>query len=114
MSDPAVILIADLHGLVGLEAPLREQLETLARGARGEPGCVSFRVLADDEPGEWVLVSSWVDVAALRSHYATVHYRRYRQEIGPLLARPSDVVVHHVSATLHPLDPNEPDPGLFG
>jgi transposase len=28
--------------------------------------------------------------------------------------RPSDVTVHHVSDTIHALDPNPPDPAMFG
>lgn len=89
-------------------------LRDLATGSLTEPGCISFRVLAGDEPGEVVLLSSYVDEAALRAHYATTHYRRYRGEVGPLLARPSDVVVHRVRETVHARDPNPPDPGLFG
>ena len=114
MSDPGLILVAELHGLAGRASELRELLDELATGARSEPGCTSFRVLAAEEPGEMVMLSSYLDEAALRAHYATTHYRRYRAEVGPLLARPSDVVVHHVSETIHALDPNPPDPGLFG
>jgi quinol monooxygenase YgiN len=114
MTDPDRLLVAELHGLAGLQAELRELLDTLAGGARGEAGCVSFRVLSAEEPGEFLLLSEWSDEAALRAHYATPHYRYYREHIGPLLARPSDVVVHHVDRTLRALDPNPPDPGELG
>jgi quinol monooxygenase YgiN len=114
MADPDRLLVAELHGLAGLQAQLRELLDALADGARGEPGCVSFRVLSAAEPGEFVLLSAWSDEAALRAHYATPHYHRYREQVGPLLARPSDVVVHHVEQTLRALDPNPPDPGELG
>lgn len=50
----------------------------------------------------------------LRGHYATPHYRRYRERVGPLLARPSDVLVHRVDTTVHAQDPNPPDPGMLG
>ena len=114
MSDPDRLLVAELHGLAGLQAQLQELLGTLADGAREEAGCVSFRVLSAEEPGEFVLLSEWDDEAALRAHYATPHYRNYREHVGPLLARPSDVVVHHVDRTLRALDPNPPDPGELG
>lgn len=114
MSDPERLLVAELHGLAGRERELRALLDELAAGARGEPGCVSFLVLAGEEPGEFVLLSGWKDDDALSEHYSTAHYRRYRQQVGPLLARPSDVVVHRVAATLRALDPNSPDPGEFG
>src|SRR4051794_24480329 len=96
MPDPGVLLVAELHGLAGRESELRALLAELATSARGESGCVSFRVLASEDPGEVVLLAGWRDEPALRAHYDTAGYRRYRGEVGPLLARPSDVVVHHV------------------
>jgi quinol monooxygenase YgiN len=114
MSDPALIMVAQLHGRAALVPELREALGDLAQGASGERGCVSFQVLASDEPAEFVLLSSWTGEDALSTHYDTPHYRRYREQVGPLLARPSDVVIHHVTATVHALDPNPPDPGKLG
>lgn len=108
------MLVADVHGLVGRAAELRALLDDLARGARAEPGAIGFRVLAGEAPGDFVLLCGYVDEAALRAHYATPHYRRYRDQVGPLLARPSEVVVHRVAATVHPRDPNPPDPGMLG
>jgi quinol monooxygenase YgiN len=114
VTDPGLLLVADVHALVGRDAEVREALADLADGSAGEPGLVSFRVLEAGAPGEFVLLGAWTDEAALRDHYRTSHYRRYRQRIGELLARPSDVVVHHVRETLHARDPNPPDPGLLG
>jgi quinol monooxygenase YgiN len=114
MSDPELILVAEVHGRAALEAELRAALSALADGANSEPGCVSFRVLSGDEAGEFVLLASWTSEGALRTHYTTAHYRHYREQVGPLLARPSDVVVHHLAATVHALDPNPPDPGKLG
>src|SRR3712207_7400613 len=71
MSDPGLLLVAELRGLVGRQSELHELLDALAEGARQEPGCSSFRVLAGDEPGEWVLLAAWRDEAALRAHYGT-------------------------------------------
>jgi quinol monooxygenase YgiN len=114
MSEPALILVAEIHGLAGLEAELRALMDGLARGANGEEGCLSFRVLAVDDPGEFVLLGSWTSEEALRAHYDTLHYRYYREHVGLLLARPSDVLVHRISATVHAGDPNPPDPGELG
>ncbi len=114
MSDPGVVLVAEVHGRAGLIVELRALLSELAEGASGEPECVGFQVLAADDPGEFVLLCGWSSETALRAHYATPHYRRYREQVDPLLARPSDVVVHHVAATVHARDPNPPDPGKLG
>jgi quinol monooxygenase YgiN len=114
MSDSRVIVVAEMHGLAGRVAELDALLAELAAGSLEEPGCRAFRVLAANVPGELVLLAEYADEDALRAHYATPHYRRYREHVGPLLARPSDVVVHHVAKTVHARDPNPPDPGMFG
>lgn len=114
MTDPGLVLVAELHGLTGRERELRAALDDLAAGARAEPGCTSFRVLSAGEPGGVVLLSGWRDEPALRAHYDTPAYRRYREAVGPLLARPSEVDVHHVSGTVHARDPNPPAPGMLG
>jgi quinol monooxygenase YgiN len=113
VSDPDVILVAELHGLAARQAELRALLDELADGARGEPECLGFRVLAAEEPAELVLLASWASERGLRAHYDTAHYGRYREHVGPLLARPSDVLVHHIATTVHALDPNPPDPVEF-
>ncbi|HEX4483119.1 MAG TPA: antibiotic biosynthesis monooxygenase [Solirubrobacteraceae bacterium] len=113
MSDPQRLLVAELHGLAGSLPELEALLAELARGAAAEPGCAGFRVLRAEQPGELVVLSEWADEDALGAHYATTHYRHYREQVGLLLARPSDVVVHHLSASFRALDPNPPDPSDF-
>jgi quinol monooxygenase YgiN len=114
MSDSDLILVAEVHGLAGLATELHAMLTELAAASRQEPRCHGFRVLTAEEPGEFVLLEAWSDESALRAHYDTGHYRHYRDNIGPMLARPSDVVLHHVSRTTRALDPNPPDPGMLG
>ena len=110
----SVLLVAEMHGRTAFESQLRALLGELADASNAEPQCVAFQVLAAEDPGEFVLLCSWSSETAMREHYETSHYRRYRDQVQPLLARPSDVVVHHVSSTVHALDPNPPDPGLLG
>ena len=110
----SILLAAEVHGRTGLETQLLALLRELADASHTEPECTSFRALAAEDPGEFVLLGSWSTETALREHYDTSHYRRYRDQVQPLLARPSDVVVHHISVTVHVADPNPPDPGLLG
>ena len=109
-----VVLVADVHGRVGLARQLRALLAELADVSHAESDCVDFRVLAGDDAGEFVLLGVWRDEGAMRAHYESAHYRRYRARVGPFLARPSDVVVYHVSSVVHARDPNPPDPGVLG
>jgi quinol monooxygenase YgiN len=110
----SVLLVAEVRGRAALEPELRALLRELADASHTEPQCTGFRVLAAEEPGEFVLLGSWNTETAMREHYDTSHYRRYRDQVQPLLARPSEVVVHHIGLTVHAVDPNPPDPGLLG
>jgi len=114
MSDAGVMLVGEVHGRSGLSSQLLALLLELADRSRAEPQCEGFRVLSAEEPGEFVTLASWSSEPAMRAHYDTDHYRYYRAQVAALLARPSDVVVHHISETVHALDPNPPDPGLLG
>lgn len=109
-----ILLVAEVHGRTALEPQLRALLRELADASHQEPQCVGFRVLAAEEPGEFVLLGSWNSETAMRAHYDTSHYRRYREQVEPFLAHPSDVVVHYIANTVHAEDPNPPDPGLLG
>jgi quinol monooxygenase YgiN len=114
MSESGVLIVGEVHGRSALAAQLHSLLRELADASRAEPECTDFRLLSVEEPGEFVLLCSWSSETAMREHYDTSHYRRYRDQVQPLLARPSDVVVHHISVTVHAADPNPPDPGLLG
>ena len=108
------MLIAEVHGLAGRASELQRLLTDLADAARLEPGCLMFRALRGDEAGEFVLLSLWRDESMLRAHYGREAYQRYRAAVGELLARPSDVTMHHVIETVHPIDPEPPDPARLG
>jgi quinol monooxygenase YgiN len=114
MSPGGVVVVAQLHGQVGRLPELRKLLADLAAGARTDRGCTSYHVAFMADPGECLVVSSWDSEDALRAHYRSDAYLRYRGRVGELLTRPSDVVVHHVSTSVHARDPNPPDPTLLG
>ena len=114
MSETGVVLIGEMHGLVGRHSELERLLAELAAGTRQDPDCLGYHVASLPEPGEYLIVATWRSEAAMRAHYSTPVYARYRTAVGELLARPSDVVVHRISSTVHARDPNPPEPGLFG
>ena len=103
MADPGVLLVARVHGLGGRADELRAAARRLASEATAE-GCLSFDVLeVADQAGELVLLQAWTDDAAMRAHFASAAYGRYVDTVSDLLARPSDVVLHHVASTTHPI-----------
>jgi quinol monooxygenase YgiN len=114
VSEPGLIVIAEVHGLAGRADELQTLLQELATASESEVGCLSFRLLGPPQAGEFVLLETFDNETSLSAHYETDHYRYYRSKVGELLARPSDVVVHHVSSTIYPRDAALPDPGMLG
>ncbi len=107
MADARILVVAELHGLAGTAGALDAILTGYADELRRLDGCRDVRLLTAADPAERVLLISWSDESAMRAHFATSAYQRYSRDVSPLLARPSDVRVHHVSTTVHPL-PGEP------
>src|SRR4051794_34313127 len=104
MPDPSTLLIARVHGVAVRAAELVAAAQELARAARAQADCLSYDVLA--EPGataELVLVGAWRTEAAMRAHFSSGAYGRYVSAVTDLLTRPSDVTIHSVSGTVHPL-----------
>ena len=111
-----ILVRAEIHGLAGRDAELREVLRAHADALATAAGCEGASVLTplDAEHGEHVLEVTWRDESSLREHYATREYRRYTQAVSPLLAAPSDVVVHYVDRSVHPTADLAADPSRLG
>jgi quinol monooxygenase YgiN len=112
MPDPSSLLIARVHGVAVRGDELTAAAQELAAAARAQDGCLSYDVLA--EPGaiaELVLIGAWRTDAAMRAHFSSGAYGRYVSAVTELLTRPSDVTIHSVSGTVHPLPDLSLEPG---
>ena len=117
MSDnrDSVVVVGDVNTLVGRREEVIALLSETQERARPQPGCASFsfaEVVGD--PGHYVVVEEWSDDAALRTHFTTDAFTSYQENVGELLARPSEVRVHRVSETTAPrgigaMDPRRAD-----
>lgn len=89
---------AEIHGLGGRATELRDLLAEHATRLAAAEGCLGATAAQalDADVGEYLLTSHWRDEAAMRAHYATADYTRYTENIGELLARPSDVRISYV------------------
>ena len=104
MADPSVLVVARVHGLAVRALELQASLTRLADASREEDGCVSFDVLVEPSAGgELVTLSGWRDHDAMRAHFAGAAYGSYVDAVADLLARPSDVAIHVVAGTEHPV-----------
>jgi quinol monooxygenase YgiN len=104
MPDPARLILARVHGVAAREGELTAAAQELADACRAQDGCLSFDVLA--QPGarsELVLVSGWASERDMRAHFASDAYARFTVAVTDLLTRPSDVTIHSISGTVHPI-----------
>ena len=104
MPDPSQLLIARVHGVAARGAELTAAAEELAAAARSQDGCLGFDVLTvSRDASELVLLSAWRSDRELRAHFGSGPYGRYVSAVTDLLTRPSDVTIHTVSGTVHPI-----------
>jgi len=104
MPDPSHLVLARVHGVAARSDDLRAAAEELAESSAAQQGCLRYEVLA--APGanaELVLLSAWRSERDMRAHFTSEAYGRYVSAVTDLLTRPSDVTIHSVSGTLHPI-----------
>jgi quinol monooxygenase YgiN len=110
-----VVVVGQIHTLLGRRGELLELLRDTQARSREEPGCLAYdfaEVVGD--PGRYMVVQEWHDAAAMEAHFRSDAFTAYQARIGDLLARPSEVRIHHVRETLRPeggepLDPRRAD-----
>lgn len=104
MPDPSHLLVARVHGVAVRSAELAVAAQELAASCGPQDGCLSFDVLVQPEArSELVLVSAWLSEKDMRAHFASAAYGRYVSAVTDLLTRPSDVTIHSISGTVHPI-----------
>jgi len=107
----SLIVFAHVHTLVGRREEVLEVFRRGATAARAEDGCLHYEFTESvEDPGRFVLVEEWRDQAALDAHFRSAAFLAYQEDVADLLARPSEVWIHHVSETVRPVDSAPMDP----
>lgn len=106
-----VVAITRIHGIAGRRDELRALMLDTQRRTPAEPGCLRYVFgIALGEADEYVHVQEWADAAAFAAHQRSGAFRDYQHGLVDLLARPSEMEVHHVSATIAPEPSGPMDP----
>jgi quinol monooxygenase YgiN len=107
----SVVVVGDVYAVVARRDEIAALMRDTQARARTEPGCVGFAFAeVVDDPGHYVVVEEWRDDDALATHFASHAFQDYQRRVGELLARPSEVRIHHVSGTTNPVDSGPMDP----
>ncbi len=100
-----IVVHADVYAQVPSLEQARAAMHAAQQAARKQDGCLSFQfaeVLGD--PGHFVAVERWRDMAALSAHFRSDSSSAYQNAIAPLLVRDSEVLVLQAEEQMRPVD----------
>jgi autoinducer 2-degrading protein len=89
VSNSLLIVHVDVAVIPDVVEGFLAATEENARASRQESGVVRFDVLSDRaDPAHVVLVEVYKDEDAAAAHKETGHYKRWRDIVAPMMARP--------------------------
>ena len=107
----SVVAVTLIHGIAGRRQELRDLMRQTEERVADEPGCRVYRFAATlEDPDEYVHVQEWASESAFSDHQRSAAFRGYQQALFDLLARPSEMRVHHAPQTIVPEPSGPPDP----
>lgn len=78
-----------------------ELVQANAERTRAEEGCENYQIGEDIEASnDFVIVEQWASLDAQCNHFRTPEFGRLMGALGDLIARPPEVSIHEVAATL--------------
>jgi quinol monooxygenase YgiN len=106
-----IIALGDIYAQVPRRAAVSELMRATQTRVREQPGCISYEFAETlDEPGHFLVVQRWRDLAALEQHYRSQAFATYQEEIAPQLTRTSQLRLHAVSESFQPVGSSPADP----
>jgi quinol monooxygenase YgiN len=106
-----IIALGDISAQIPRLDEVRRVMRDTEQRVREQPGCVSYAFAeALDEPGHFLVVQEWQDLAALDGHYRSQAFADYQAAIAPLLVRDTDLRVSETAQSLRPVADAGADP----
>jgi quinol monooxygenase YgiN len=97
MAQDTLRVIARIKARPGKVDELLSVLSSLVEPTRKEPGCISYRLLQENEdPTVFVFVEEWQSSSALESHFATKHFKEALVKLPNLVAAEPDIKRYHL------------------
>jgi quinol monooxygenase YgiN len=97
MAEDALRVIARVKALPGKVSELRSVLTSLVEPTHKEPGCVSYKLLQNNEdPTDFALIEERESSSALQSHFATKHFKDALVKLPNLVVAEPDIQRYHL------------------
>lgn len=97
MAEDTLRVIARVRARPGKANELLSVLSSLVEPTRKEPGCLSYKLLQNNEdPTDLTLIEEWQSNTALESHFATKHFKDALTKLPNLVAAEPDIRRYHL------------------
>ena len=97
MAEDTLRVIARVKARPNKVNELLSVLSSLVEPTRKEPGCISYKLLQNNEdPTDFVLIEEWQSSTALQSHFATKHFKDALVKLPNLVAAEPDIQRYHL------------------
>lgn len=99
-----IVAVGDIYARVTDRETVMALMRATQESAREEPGC-SYYAFAEtlDDPGHFVIVEQWRDRDALDTHFRSLAFADYQEQIGPHLVRASELRLFDADAGVSPV-----------
>jgi len=89
-----ITLIALVKAKKGMEETVKQELLSLVKPTKSEPGCISYDVhQATDDQSLFLFYENWKTMEDLEKHSEMPHLKAFRQKADRLLAKPIEVTL---------------------
>ncbi len=97
MAEDTLRVIARIKARPGKVDELLSVLGSLVEPTRKEPGCISYKLLQNNQdPADFAFVEEWQSSAALESHFATKHFKDALVKLPSLVVSEPDIQRYHL------------------
>ena len=92
MNQEQVTVIAYIEVKPGSEEAFLKAASAVVAATRAETACINYDLhRADEKPSLFVFYENWTSMAGLQQHAQSAHIQTFRNSIGDLLAKPTEI-----------------------
>jgi len=94
MENKKITLVALVKAKEGMEEAVREELLSLVKPTRSEPGCINYDLhQAIDDKSVFIFYENWKSREDLDKHIEMPHLKAFLEKAENLLAKPLEVTL---------------------
>jgi quinol monooxygenase YgiN len=94
MKNKRITVLALVNVKEGMEETVKQELLSLVKPTRSEPGCINYDVhQAVDDKSQFMFYENWASMEDLKKHSGSPHLKAYRQKVASLLTKPIEVTL---------------------